>query len=38
MLQILEDKTQMKNIEIEVSYLGFTDSLSSILNTDKKRL
>jgi signal transduction histidine kinase len=27
----------MKNIEIEVSYLGFSE-LSSILNTDKKRM
>ena len=37
-LQILEDKSLMKNIEIEVCYKGFLDPYSSILNTDKKRL
>jgi signal transduction histidine kinase len=35
---MLEDKSQMKNITIEVCYKGFPDSHSSILNTDKKRL
>jgi hypothetical protein len=34
----MEDKSQMKNIEIEVCYKGFPDPQSSILNTDKKRL
>jgi signal transduction histidine kinase len=37
-LQIMEDKSQMKNIEIEVCYKGFPDSHRAILNTDKKRL
>ena len=38
MLQILEDKSQMKKIEIDVCYKGFLDAQSNILNTDKKRL
>jgi hypothetical protein len=38
MNDILEDKSQMKNIEIVVQYKGFSNSESNMVKTDKKRL